>query len=117
MAALIKTYGDMTSFEEHVLLSAIAGDWAEVGEQIVENREDGRYVFSFMINGVEIDAEKFIKTMSDAHDRSVERHAEQIVDEKVKEIGKAIDPLTEMIEDFEAKVRERFDVPKDSWDW
>ena len=118
MSALIKKYEDMTPFEEHVLLTAIAHEWNEVGREASNRAQDnnGNFVVSFMVNGVEIDVPRFISRMAESHQRSVDAVAKELVEDKIRAIGQFTDPLYDFVKDFETKVREQFDVPKDSWD-
>lgn len=118
MAALVKKYASMTPFEEHVLLTALAHEWEEIGREASNRAQDndGNFVVSFMINGIEIDVPRFVSRMAEAHQRSVDATAEELVQDKIKAIGQFTDPLYDLVKDFETKVRERFDVPKDSWD-
>lgn len=120
MTDYVQRFDKMSEDEKFAIISALGERTKHADDlldQVMAGAVDGVYTVHIEVNGVEVHAKDFIARYLNAIDSIAERKASEMIEQKVRELTDAFQPIHDVLRDAENKIRTDLGVERDSWDY
>ena len=110
-----KHFDEMTHEEQDVILYSVSDDRETLHKVMAACDPDHVYNIEITVNGIKVDAEKFVARYNEAFAGCVDRAAVVKVSEKFREMAEAFQPIKDMLDAAEQKIARDLGIERDSW--